>query len=281
MQGTPLIEVRSAGKNFLSRSGVATRALGDVTFSVPEGQFTSILGPSGCGKSTLLRAIAGLERVDSGVVLIRGQAVTAPRRDVGLVFQTAVLLPWRTTLKNVTLPAEIQGLDKASSRYRAEGLLDSVGLGGFEDRYPFELSGGMQQRAAIARALLTDPAVLLMDEPFGALDAITREAMALDLQQLWAATQKTVVFVTHSIQEATFLSDEVIVLSPRPATVSGVVPIELERPRTLALMATPEFGRFEGQLRGLLNEGAPGRAAGAEVGRRDNHHGSGGGGIGA
>jgi NitT/TauT family transport system ATP-binding protein len=238
-----LIAVKDVRKQYRTRRGEVVPSIDNVSFHVVDGEFLSIVGPSGCGKSTLLNILAGLLGATDGSVLLRGEPLTAPRKEVGVVFQDAVLFPWRTVLHNVELPVEVLGLDRKQFRRRALELLDLVGLSGFEDRYPHELSGGMQQRVAIARALVHDPTVLLMDEPFGALDAITRESMNLELLRIWGRAKKTVVFVTHSISEAVFLSDRVMVMTARPARIAETVVIDLPRPRTLELMATERFGR--------------------------------------
>ncbi|HZP79496.1 MAG TPA: ABC transporter ATP-binding protein, partial [Pseudolabrys sp.] len=228
--------------------------------AISAGSFATIVGPSGCGKSTLLRIIAGLIRASAGSIVIASQQVTGPRKDIGMVFQSSILLPWRTVLDNVMLPAEILGIPREAARHRAHELLRMVRLDGFDNKYPQELSGGMQQRASIARALLHDPAILLMDEPFGALDAMTREQMNLDLQRIWTHNRKTVLFITHSISEAVFLSDRVIVMSPRPGRVAADVDIDLARPRKLSVRESPQFGKYVGQIRetfqsfGLLKE---------------------------
>jgi NitT/TauT family transport system ATP-binding protein len=250
-----LISVKDLRKEYRTRQGEIVRSIDSISFHVVEGEFLSIVGPSGCGKSTLLNVLAGLLGATEGTVLLRGEPVVAPRKEVGVVFQDAVLFPWRTVLQNVELPVEILGLDRASFRRRALELLDLVGLLGFEHRYPHELSGGMQQRVAIARALVHDPTVLLMDEPFGALDAITRESMNLELLRIWERAKKTVVFVTHSISEAVFLSDRVMVLSARPARIAESVLVDLPRPRTLELMATERFGRQVLALRRFMAVG--------------------------
>ena len=247
------IELRGVGKTFISREGERVVALESVSLTVREGEFISILGPSGCGKSTLLRIIAGLLRPTDGSVLLRGEAVRGPRREVGIVFQSPVLFPWWTVLQNVMLAVEVLGLPREEYRQRAISLLGMMGLSGFENSFPFELSGGMQQRVAIARALLHDPDVLLMDEPFGALDAITRERMDLELLSLWHAKRKTVVFVTHSIPEAVFLADRVAVMTPRPGRVAGLVEIGLPRPRTLEMMESDELGKYARECRRLLH----------------------------
>jgi NitT/TauT family transport system ATP-binding protein len=251
-----LIDVRDVRKQFRSRSGVHIEALVNTSLSVQAKQFVCIVGPSGCGKSTLLRMIAGLETASAGVIKIDGVLVTSPRRDIGLVFQSPVLLPWRTILKNVLVPAEVLKLDTAASRQRAQELLTLVGLDGFGDRYPDELSGGMRQRAAIARALMHDPKILLMDEPFGALDALTRESMNLELLRIWQASTKTVILVTHSIEEALLLSDKVAVFAPRPGFVREVIDVPIERPRSAATRSDPTFIRLAERLRSHF-EAAP------------------------
>ena len=245
----PLIEVRGAGKTFRTRSGEAVQALGDVTLAVAAGEFVCIVGASGCGKSTLLRLVAGLVPPTTGAVAIDGKPVTGPRRDVGMVFQDPVLLPWRTILKNVLVPAEVIGLEREQAARRAAGLLDLVGLRGFTDKYPGELSGGMRQRAAIARALMHEPAILLMDEPFGALDAMTREAMNQELLRIWQGSRKTVILVTHSIDEAVFLADRVVVMSPRPGSVRETLTVEVARPRTSRIRLDPAFLACVGAVR--------------------------------
>lgn len=222
-------------------------ALQDIAFVVGRGELVALVGPSGCGKSTLLRTVAGLRPPTSGQVTVDGQAVTRPLPAVGMVFQAPVLLKWRRVLDNVLLPAELAGLEPARYRARARDLLRLVGLGEFADKYPRELSGGMQQRAALCRALLLDPPLLLMDEPFGALDAMTRDELNLELLRVWgegSGERKTIVFVTHSIPEAVFLADRVVVMTPRPGRVATIVPVTLPRPRTVATRAAPEFGQL-------------------------------------
>ncbi|TCR60799.1 ABC transporter ATP-binding protein [Bosea sp. BK604] len=241
-------------KTFDTASGDTVQALRRVDLAIGDGQFASVIGSSGCGKTTLMRIIAGLELDYGGRVTIGGRAHSGPSRDIGIVFQDANLLPWRTILDNVMLPAEVLKLDRQASLDRAKWLISLVGLGGFEARYPSELSGGMRQRAAIARALVHDPSVLLMDEPFGALDALTRETMNLELLKIWSAAKKTVFMITHSITEAVFMSDRVIVMTPRPGRVVDDVTIDLPRPRTLDLMSEPQFGDYTRKLRRRLNE---------------------------
>jgi NitT/TauT family transport system ATP-binding protein len=230
-------------------------ALSDVDLAVGAGEFVSVVGPSGCGKSTLLKIVAGLVKPTGGAVRVNGEAVDRPLTDIGIVFQQPVLLEWRRTLANVMLQIEMRGLSRDRYRPRAEELLRGVGLAGFEDRYPHELSGGMQQRVAICRALVHDPPLLLMDEPFGALDALTREQIADDLQRLWLETKKTVVFVTHSVSEAVLLSDRIVVLSARPGRVTGIVDVDLPRPRSLAVRESAEFGRTATEVYELLAAG--------------------------
>jgi NitT/TauT family transport system ATP-binding protein len=227
-------------KTYASRSG-PIEALAGIDLVVRRGEFVSLLGPSGCGKSTLLSIVAGLSEASAGTVTVGGVPVCRPQTQLGVVFQTPVLLEWRDVLGNVLLQAEAHGLDRAAATVRARELLASVGLAGFEHRRPSELSGGMQQRVAICRALLHDPDIVLLDEPFGALDALTRDQMAIDFQRLWSLGDKTALFVTHSIAEAVFLSDRVVVLSPRPGEVDLDLAINIERPRRLHTRELPEF----------------------------------------
>jgi NitT/TauT family transport system ATP-binding protein len=245
----PLIELRSASKTFHTRSGEDVRALGEISLAVAPREFVCIVGASGCGKSTLLRLVAGLVAPTTGAVAIGGHVVTGPRRDIGMVFQDPVLLPWRTVLKNVLVPAEVIGMERGEAARRAGALLDLVGLRGFTDKYPGELSGGMRQRAAIARALMHDPEILLMDEPFGALDAMTREAMNQELLRIWQGNRKTVILVTHSIDEAVFLADRVIVMSPRPGSIRETLAVKVERPRTSRTRLDPAFLACVGAVR--------------------------------
>jgi NitT/TauT family transport system ATP-binding protein len=245
------VELRNIGMIFQAQHR-RTEAVMDVSLSVEEKSFVTLIGPSGCGKTTILRMVADLIAPTSGAITVLGSTTRQARlnRQVGFVFQQAALLGWRSVLLNVLLPYEIIGLSGGKSR--AMELLDLVGLTGFEDYYPDELSGGMQQRVSIARALSYDPKVLLMDEPFGALDLITRDRMALELLRIWERTEKTVLFVTHSIDEAAFLSDRVLVLSARPGRVLANVPIDLPRPRTLAVRDSDEFHRLHTMLREML-----------------------------
>jgi NitT/TauT family transport system ATP-binding protein len=243
------IDVAGLHKLYRPRRSEPTHALSDVSFTVRRGEFISVVGPSGCGKTTLLKILAGLSSKTDGEVRIAGREVTGPLPEVGMVFQAPTLLPWRTIFDNVMVPAEIQKLDVKRHRERAKQLLEMVGLTGFESKYPYELSGGMQQRAGICRALVHDPAVLLMDEPFGALDAMTREYMNVELLRIWRESGQTVVLVTHSIPEAVFLSDRVVVLSPRPGRIAEIIPIELERPRDLSIMSSDRAGVYVERIR--------------------------------
>lgn len=244
-----LIEVKALDKLYHTREGGVINALHQVSFTVADGEFVTVVGPSGCGKSTLLKILTGTLRKSSGLISLRGRDVDGPSRDLGIVFQAPVLLPWRTILENVMLPIEIQGLDMATLRERALSLLRLVGLEGFDRKYPGELSGGMQQRVGICRALVHDPALLLMDEPFGALDAMTREQMNLELLRIWQENRKTVMLVTHSIPEAVFLADRVIVMSPRPGRISEIIKVDLPRPRELRMINSAEFGRYVEAIR--------------------------------
>ena len=244
-----LISISHLSKKYQVRYGEPVLAIDDISIDVAEGEFVALVGPSGCGKSTLLQILAGILPATSGDILFNGQKLTRPRRDVGIVFQEPVLLPWRTVRDNVMLPAVVHGLNREQYRQKAEELLKLVKLEGWGGRYPFELSGGMSQRASIARALLVDPAMILMDEPFGALDAMTREQMNLELLRIWSRAQKTVLLITHSIQEAVFLADRVVVLTARPGRVIDVVDIDLPRPRTMEMMAWPAFGAAGDRIR--------------------------------
>ncbi|ADU10134.1 ABC transporter related protein [Micromonospora sp. L5] len=247
------IEIDGLDKEYRPRKSTPTQALSDINLTVRRGEFISVVGPSGCGKTTLLKILAGLSPKTGGAVRIAGRDVTKPLPEVGMVFQAPTLLPWRTIFDNVMVPAEIQKLDPRRHRERAQQLLEMVGLNGFEQKYPHELSGGMQQRAGICRALVHDPAVLLMDEPFGALDAMTREYMNVELLRIWQESNQTIVLVTHSIPEAVFLSDRVVVLSPRPGRIAEVMDIDLERPRDLGVMSSDRAGVYVERIRRHFN----------------------------
>ena len=239
------IEITNVGKAFRRRLSTASvEALRDVNLSIRPGQFVSFVGPSGCGKSTLLKLIGGLIEPTSGRIAIGGRDVTEPRRDIGMMFQTSVLFPWRTILENVLLPIEIFGLDRQAATQKALNILRLVGLEGREHAYPRELSGGMQQRAALSRVLMTDPQIILMDEPFGALDEFTRERMNLELLNVWGERGQTIIFVTHSIVEAVFLADRVAVMGTAPGRVLSVLDVPLPRPRSIELMKSPDFARI-------------------------------------
>ena len=240
-------------KTYPTRHGESVRALDAVSLRVGDGEFLSIVGPSGCGKSTLLKILAGLAPATAGSVRYRGETVSKPRHDVGVVFQEATLLPWLSVVRNILVPADVARISRAKLEPRALDLLELVGLAGFHDKYPQELSGGMQQRVAICRALLRQPAVLLMDEPFGALDALTREQMNIELQRIWSMQRNTIVFITHSIPEAVLLSDRVVVMSRRPGRILDVLSIDLPRPRTLDMVNTQKFGAYAQQARRLLD----------------------------
>ncbi len=224
-------------------------ALDNISFDIQPGEFVCIVGPSGSGKSTLLRIMAGLIQPQQGHVWLDGQIVTAPRPSIGIVFQKANLMPWRIVRDNVGLPLEMEHLPPPEIRRRAQVMIDLVGLTGFEESYPRGLSGGMEQRVAIARALIHNPTVLLLDEPFGSLDALTRERMALELTRIWSSRKTTVVMVTHSIQEAVFLSDRVLVMTDRPGRIAAAIPIELPRPRDLHLLQEERFAEIAGKIR--------------------------------
>jgi NitT/TauT family transport system ATP-binding protein len=239
-------------------AGGAVEALRDISFTVERGELVALVGPSGCGKSTLLRIVAGLRKATAGTAVVDGVPVTRPLSAVGMVFQAPVLLKWRTVRDNVLLPAELSGLDPRAYRARADALLGLVGLAEFAGRLPRELSGGMQQRASLCRALLLDPPLLLMDEPFGALDAMTRDEMNLELLRVWGegrAERKTVMFVTHSIAEAVFLADRVVVMTPRPGRVARLVEVPLARPRTVASRAGGDFGALTLRIHEALTAG--------------------------
>jgi len=252
-KGSSWISVENLNKVYFPKKSDPTHALSDINFSIKQGEFISVVGPSGCGKTTLLNILAGLLAKTSGSAKIAGNEVLKPLKEVGMVFQAPTLLPWRTIKENIMIPIEVQKLDKKFYLERADELINLVGLDGFEEKYPNELSGGMQQRAGICRALVHEPAVLLMDEPFGALDAMTREYMNLELIRIWQESKQTIVFVTHSISEAVFLSDRVIVLSPRPGRIAEIIDINIPRPRDLAIMASDEAGVYVKQIRKYFN----------------------------
>ena len=253
VQRPPFIRLNNVRKVY-HRRGEDVVAVSDVTFDVAEGELISLVGPSGCGKTTMLKILADLHQQDSGAVVIGNEVSPfVPGRDVGMVFQQALLLKWRRVIDNVLLPAEILGLPRVESRDRAVHLLDMVGLHGFEDKYPYELSGGMQQRAAIARSLVHDPKLILMDEPFGALDALTRDRMNIELLRIWQESGKTIIFITHDIGEAVFLGTRVVVLTARPARMAENIEVTLPYPRTLDMKTHENFGQYTRRIYRLLD----------------------------
>ena len=233
------LQVEGIRKDFVSPAGEVTKVLCDIAFTAHAGEFLAIVGPSGCGKTTLLRILDGLLEADTGSILMDGRSVRAPGPDRGFVFQSDSLLPWRTVVENISLGLEIQGRYRAASRRTVESLVKLVGLEGFERHYPHQISGGMRQRVNLARALAINPEVLLMDEPFAALDAQTRELMQAELLRIWSDERKTVIFITHQIDEAAYLADRVLVFSARPAVVKAVIPVDIPRPRPLAVKRQP------------------------------------------
>jgi len=252
--GQPVYELTKVGKTY-SRNKVV--ALEDVSLTLQKGSFSSVIGSSGCGKSTLLKIMAGLIPPSTGRVVLQGEPVMGPRRDIGMMFQQATLFPWRTTIENIVLPIEIRDGRAAAqaAKQQANELLDVVGLTGFADVYPNELSGGMAQRAAICRMLITQPAVLLLDEPFSALDELSRDMMNMELQRICTEQDATAFLVTHSIAEAVILSDHIYVMKPRPGRLAEIVTVDLPRPRRLDMITTPEFGSIVDYIRTLLDKG--------------------------
>lgn len=252
-----LIEIQNIGRQFNTRDGTF-EALKDVNFAVEDKEFFSIIGPSGCGKTTLLKIVAGLIKPSSGSITVDGQPVVGPGNDRAMVFQHFVLLPWADVLTNVGFGLEMRGLSRKESREAAKPFLDRVGLTRFSEHYPHELSGGMQQRVGLARALAVGPDILLMDEPFGALDAQTRQLMQEDLMRLWDGEQKTVIFVTHSMDEAAYLSDRVLVMDTHPGTVREILDVPLPRPRDESVRRTPVFNELTAhmwhELRGMMGD---------------------------
>ncbi len=253
------IEIRNLSKTFKTRNGT-TKALTAVNLDIRKGEFVSVIGPSGCGKSTLMMLLAGLDKASGGTIQVGDKFIKGPNSDIGVVFQQDVLLEWRNTLANVMLQAEIRKLDIPSHKARAEELLKMVGLERFHGAFPHELSGGMRQRVSICRGLLHNPPLLVMDEPFGALDALTREQLQIDLLKLWWKMNMTVVFITHSISEAVFMSDRIVVMSPRPGRIEKIIDVDLPRPRRLKARETPEFAHYVQEVQdifktlGVLND---------------------------
>ena len=247
-QGAKLEAMNVGLEYFMPRTGKRLVALKDVNLQISHGEFVSIVGPSGCGKTTFLNAVDGLLKISCGRLMLDGKLITGPGKDRAMVFQMASLLPWRTVMGNVMYGLELQGRNKKEAKERVEELIRLVNLSGFEHSYPSELSGGMQQRVNLARALAVDPEILLLDEPFAALDAQTREFMQYELLRVWSATKKTALFITHQISEAVFLSDRVIVFSGRPGTVKDVVEIDIPRPRKLSVKRDPKFLEYEDRI---------------------------------
>lgn len=252
--GAPVYELTHVSKTYARNKVIA---LDDVSLTLRKGSFSSVIGSSGCGKSTLLKIMAGLIPPSKGRVVLQGEPVKGTRRDIGMMFQQATLFPWRTTIENIVLPIEIRDGRAAAEKAKeqARDLLEVVGLKGFEDVFPNELSGGMAQRASICRMLITEPAVLLLDEPFSALDELSRDMMNMELQRICTEQEATAFLVTHSIQEAVILSDDIYVMKPRPGRLAEVVTVDLPRPRTLDMMTTPKFGETVDYIRGLLDKG--------------------------
>ena len=250
MAAEAYIRLENVGKIYASKSG-PVEACGEINLDIRESEFVAIVGPSGCGKTTILKMVAGLQPHTSGSITVAGKRVDRPQTDLGIVFQDAILLDWRDILDNVMLQVDIRRLDRARYEPVARNLLAATGLGGFEHHKPFELSGGMRQRASICRALVHDPPLLLMDEPFGALDALTREQIAMDIQRVWMEKRKTALFITHSIPEAVLLADRVVVMSPRPGRIVEIIDIDLPRPRRLDKM--PErFNEYTNRIRDIF-----------------------------
>lgn len=250
----PCIQARDISLTFKPKNRDPVTALKELTLDVAKGEFVSLVGPSGCGKSTFLNVLLGLLKPDAGEIRLNGKQITGPGQERAMVFQEFGLLPWRTVLANVELGLELKGVQASVRRERAMELIKMAGLAGFASHYPHELSGGMKQRVGLARALVTDPEVLLMDEPFAALDAQTRDLMQLELLQIWDRTKKTVVFVTHSIEEAAYLSDRVIVISARPGRAKDVMKIALPRPRDYEMRLSAEFNDIKARIWASLKE---------------------------
>jgi NitT/TauT family transport system ATP-binding protein len=251
--GQVLLSAKNIRLEYRSKKST-TLAVDDLSMDIARGDFVSVLGPSGCGKSTLIKMFSGLLKPTAGSIELNGTPVTQPRGDVGIVFQTPTLLPWKNVLDNVLVPVRALGKDSPAQQAKALELLRLIGLERFAKSYPAELSGGMQQRVGIARGLMHDPDLLLMDEPFSALDTMTRDHMSLELQRIWMATRKSVLFITHSIPEAVFLSDRIVVMSARPGRITRVIDVDLPRPRTLATLQEPRFNQLCGELRTLFEE---------------------------
>jgi NitT/TauT family transport system ATP-binding protein len=246
------VSVRELDKSYRLPKGDTVAALRRIDLELRRGEFVSVVGPSGCGKSTLLKCIAGITDISDGAIHVDGRLVVDPPDNMAIVFQRDILLDWRTVIDNVLFPIEIRRQRKDAWLARARELLALIGLAGYEQRHPWELSGGQRQRVAICRALIQEPQLLLMDEPFGALDALTRDELNLELQRLWMSTHKTVLFITHSISEAVLLSDHVVVMAAAPGRILETIAVDLPRPRTLDARETPEFGRYAKHIRALF-----------------------------
>lgn len=246
----PYIQLKNVNKVYQTKDGSIT-AVQDVSFDIKQSEFIAIVGPSGCGKTTILKMLAGLVPYTSGLITIDGRTVDSPQTNLGIIFQDAVLLDWRNVLSNVMLQIEIRGMDRTKYESKAIELLNTVGLAGFENKNPYELSGGMKQRVSICRALVHDPPLLLMDEPFGALDALTREQISMDIQHLWMEKRKTALLITHSIPEAVLLADRVVVMSPRPGQIVEIFNIDLPRPRRLDNLSS-RFNQYAGEIRKIF-----------------------------
>lgn len=244
------IQLKNINKTYQTKDGPVT-AVQNVNFDIEQSEFVAIVGPSGCGKTTILKMLAGLVPYTSGSITIGGRLVDSPQTNLGIIFQDAVLLDWRNVISNVMLQIEIRGMDRSEYESKAMDLLGTVGLQGFENKNPYELSGGMKQRVSICRALVHDPPLLLMDEPFGALDALTREQISMDIQHLWMEQRKTVMLITHSIPEAVLLADRVIVMSPRPGQIVEIFDIDLPRPRRLDNLSR-KFNEYAGEIRKIF-----------------------------
>jgi len=248
-----LLKFENVGMCYKTFSGI-TEALIDISFEVKKGEFVTVLGPSGCGKSTFLFIGTGLTKNTSGKATINNEIITKPVKDVGFVFQDHLLLEWRTVLNNIMIQGEFRNINKTECYEKAIKLIKLVGLEGFENKYPFELSGGMQQRVSICRALIHNPELLMMDEPFGALDALTREQMRIDLEKIWMERKNTILFVTHDINEAILLSDKIIVMTPRPGRIKEIIEVDIPRPRSLRVTDTPEFLQYRRHITDLFME---------------------------
>ena len=246
----PYIRLREVGKVYDAQGGTV-EACADVSLDIRQSEFVAVVGPSGCGKTTLLKMVAGLVPYSSGTITVGARAVDRPQTDVGIVFQESILLDWRNVLENVMLQVDIRRLDRARYEPVARQLLEATGLQGFEGKKPYELSGGMRQRVSICRALVHDPPLLLMDEPFGALDALTREQISMDIQRVWMDKRKTALHITHSIPEAVLLADRVVVMSPRPGRIVEIIDIDLPRPRRLDKLP-PRFNDYAGRIRDIF-----------------------------